>query len=120
MNQLTLFFKHQWTYLLFLVSVFFIPLFLFLKFSPFEVPQVSFVFLGFLLASQFLFYEEKKYRARIKNNVTHILQRELGKIPSQQEIIKRSTLVVQLRGISIMFCALLILILMFYFKALQF
>jgi len=110
------YFKHQGTYLLFLWSIFVLPLWLFLQFSPYRAPKLSYVFMGGLFVSQYGFYREKDYRSKIKSKVTSILKEEQGRIPSGKEVILRSNQVVQFRGVSIVVCSIAILILMFYYN----
>ncbi len=115
MKHLTLFIKHQLSYLLFLLAVFVIPLFIFLEFSTYELPKVQYVFLSALFVSQYIFYNEKKYRKKIAERVTTILQRELMRVPSRKEVQTRSDLVIQYRGASIVISALAILFIMIYY-----
>ncbi len=107
MNKVFLYFKHQWSYLLFLLGVFVLPLFLYLAFSPYKAPRLPLVVLGVLVLSQYAFYKEKDFRKKIEPSVTQILKREFKRVPSHQEVIKRSSLVVQFRGITIVVACLL-------------
>ncbi len=111
------YFKHQFQYLIFLLGVFVIPLGLFLHFSPYQVPKVSYVVMGALFISQYVFYREKEYRSKIRDKVTKVLKSEAGRIPSGKEVIRRSDQIIQFRGVSIVTCALCVLVLMFIYKA---
>ncbi len=108
--------KHQGIYLLFLLGTFVFPLWMFLQFSPYKAPKISYVLLGALFVSQYGFYREKDFRSKIKAQVTEILKKEQGRIPGSAEIIKRSDLVIQFRGVSIVASAVAILSLMFLFN----
>lgn len=110
------YFKHQSRYLATLIGGFVIPLWLFLEFSPYKAPRVSYVLMSVLIISQYAFYKEKDFRAKIKTKVSEILKVEQGRLPSTKEIIKRSDQVVQFRGVSILISSLLILILMFVYN----
>jgi len=89
---------------------------LFLQFSTYQLPKIQYVILGALIASQYFFYREKDFRRRIESDVTGILKKELGRIPSRKEIHARSSLVIHYRGLSIVVSVLSILSLMVYFK----
>ncbi len=111
------FFKHLGGYLAFLVSLFVLPLALFLQFSPYKEPRITYVFLICLFASQYAYYQEKKYRKKIENSVRDVLKQEFDRLPSRKEIIQRSDRIVQGRGICIIITALLIIGLMIVYKA---
>tara|TARA_R110000868_G_scaffold258137_11_gene515441 strand:- start:367 stop:726 length:360 start_codon:yes stop_codon:yes gene_type:complete len=111
-----LYFKHQKTYLLFLIVVFALPLGLFLQFSTYVLPKVQYVVLGALFASQYIFYREKDFHKKIEKDVTRVLKKELGRVPSRKEIHARSLQIVYFRGVSIVITALCILALMLYFQ----
>ncbi len=115
-NSIVLYIKHQKFYLAFLMGLFVLPLGLFLQFSTYQLPKVQYVFLATLFVSQYVFYKEKTFHRKIEGSVTGILKKELGRIPSRKEIYARSSQVVYFRGLSIVFSALSILILMVYFK----
>jgi hypothetical protein len=115
-NSVVLYIKHQKFYFIFLMGLFVLPLGLFLQFSTYQLPKVQYVFLATLFVSQYVFYNEKKYRRKIEESVTGILKKELGRIPSRKEIYARSNQVIYYRGLSIVFSALSILFLMVYFK----
>lgn len=108
--------KHQKAYILFLMGIFVLPLGLFLQFSPYQLPKIQYVVLATLIASQYFFYREKDFRRRIEGEVTRMLKKELGRIPSRKEIHARSSLVIQYRGFSIVVGVLSILAMMVYFK----
>lgn len=114
--MMKVFLKHQLSYALKLVAGFVLPLWLYLQFSPYRAPKVSYVMLAILGLSQYVFYKEKAFRARIAPQVADVLKREAGRVPSQKEIILRSGQVIQARGASIVACAVLILVLMFAYN----
>jgi hypothetical protein len=110
------YFKHQWIYLVFLTSVFVIPLFLYLAFSPYKAPRLPLVLLGVLVLSQYAFYKEKAYRKKIESSVTEILKSEFKRVPSHKEVIQRSDVVVQYRGLTIILTCLVMVLEMLYFN----
>jgi hypothetical protein len=116
MKSISLFFKHQISYLTFLFILFVAPLALFFEFSTYALPKVQYVFLIVLLVSQYLFYNEKSFRKKIEANVTLILKKELNRVPSRKEIHARSTIVIQYRGVCIIISAISILLLMIFHK----
>jgi hypothetical protein len=116
MKKISSYFKHQSGYLLFLLGVFVVPLYLYMEFSPYHAEKLPSAVLAFLVVSQYAFYREKEFRKKIEGQVTTILQREVKRVPSRSEIIQRSSMVIQFRGVTIGFCALLMLIMMFAFN----
>lgn len=116
MKHLGLYLKYQSPYLVFLILVFVLPLELYLEFSPYKAEHLPLVVLGVLFVSQYAFYKEKDFRKKIESRVTESLKRELGRIPSGKEVIARSDVVVQHRGVSIVISALVMFILMFLYK----
>lgn len=116
MKILTHYFRYQLNYLLFLIIVFVLPLWLYLQFSPYKAQYLPLVILGVLFLSQYAFYREKDFRKKIEGKVSESLKRELGRLPSGKEVIARSDVVVQHRGVSIVLSALSMFILMVLYK----
>lgn len=108
--------KHQKAYLLFLLVLFVVPLALFFQFSTYELPKVQYVVLIGLFVSQYVFYREYDFQQKIEKDVTNILKKELGRVPSKKEIHARSDKVVYFRGVSIVITALCILAVMLFFQ----
>lgn len=108
--------KHQLGYLLFLLGLFALPLFLYLAFSPYKADFLPTVVLGVMVLSQYGFYNEKDFRKKMEGPVSDILQRELKRVPSRSEIIKRSSKIIQMRGMSIILVGLLLLMLMILYR----
>ncbi|MBH46915.1 MAG: hypothetical protein CME71_01955 [Halobacteriovorax sp.] len=117
MNKaITLYIKHQKTYLPVLLVIFVLPLGLFLEFSTYVLPKVQYVVLAALFASQYVFYREKDFLKKIEKDVTNSLRKELARVPSMKEIHARSMRVVHYRGVSIVITALCILALMLIYQ----
>ncbi len=114
MKTISVYFKHHLKSLIFLLSIFVLPLLLFRLFSPYQEPRVSYVFLLVLILSQYLFYNEKNRRKDNENRVFDVLQGELGRVPSKKEINKRANEVAQLRGVSILVTGILILLIIIF------
>jgi len=66
--------------------------------------------------SQYVFYREYDFQQKIEKDVTNILKRELGRVPSKKEIHARSDQVVYFRGVSIVITALCVLGLMLIYQ----
>jgi len=88
-KTMSIFFKHQKGYLVFLFIFFVLPVGLFVQFSPYKIPQIHYVFLVLLIVSQYYYYHEKKFHRKIKKNVTKVLTKELGRVPSNLGIQER-------------------------------
>lgn len=116
MKSIVLYIKFQLPYLVFLMSIFVIPLGLFFKFSTYQLPKVQYVILTVLILSQYYFFKEKVFRKKIEEKMTSHLKKELGKLPSRKEIIERSSTVIQYRGINIALSSLSIFLLMVVFN----
>ena len=115
-KSLNIYLRHQLGYLIFLLSIFVLPLGLFFQFSTYELPKVQYVFIISLFASQYVFYNEKNFRKKISAKVAESLQKEMNRVPSGKDIILRSDKVVYYRGVSIILSGLGILVLMVIFK----
>ena len=115
-RHIALYLKHQKAYLLFLIVLFVVPLALFFQYSTYELPKVQYVELIGLFVSQYVFYREYDFQQKIEKDVTNILKRELGRVPSKKEIHARSDQVVYFRGVSIVITALCVLGLMLIYQ----
>lgn len=72
---------------LFLCSITAIPLALILKFSPWEIPQIQYFFLGILFVVRIVFYREEEYKKNLKPAAKQELQKKIGRVPSDPETI---------------------------------
>ncbi len=72
---------------LFLCSVTVIPLGLILKFSPWELPQIQYFFLGLLFVIRIVFYREEEFKKNLKPAAKSALQKKIGRVPSDPETI---------------------------------
>lgn len=108
--------KNQIGYLSLLFFLFVIPLAMFFQFSTYPLPKVQYVVLGFLLVFQYAFYNEKKYRRKIRPKIIRQLQKERKRTPSNMEINNRTNLAVDCRDVTIILAVLAIILLMIYFK----
>jgi branched-subunit amino acid ABC-type transport system permease component len=115
-DSISIYLKYQVPYLLFLVAIFVVPLALFFQFSTLELPKVQYAVLVMLFVSQYVFYREKDYQAKIEKRVAETLKKELGRVPSNKEINARSIKVTYYRGVSIVITALCVVILMLIFQ----
>lgn len=87
-----------------------------MEFSPYKAERLPLVVLAVLFISQYAFYREKDYRRKIESIITDTLKLELDRLPSGKEVILRANIVVQHRGVSIVLCALCLIILMFIYQ----
>lgn len=111
-----LYFKSQALYLFILSLVFALPLALFFQFSTYPLPKVQYVFIATLIVSQYVFIREKDWMKSKEAYVINQLKGELGKVPSNQEIITRQLLLSNFRSLSIGITAFEILLIMFWYK----
>ena len=116
MKNLTLYFKSQFIYWFTLNLVFVLPLVLFFQFSTYPLPKVQYVFIATLVVSQYVFIREKDWMKSKEAYVINQLKMELGKVPSNQEIITRQLLLSNFRSLSIGITAFEILLIMFWYK----
>ena len=115
-NSITLYIKHQKSYLLFLIVVFVLPLALFFQFSSLALPKVQYAVLVVLFASQYGFFREKEFHKKIEKDVAKILNKEMGRTPSLKDIHRRSNQIVYYRGVSIVITALCVVVLMLIYQ----
>ena len=115
-TSISLYFKYQTTYLIYLFSLFVIPLGLFFKFSPYQLPKVQYVVLALLYVTQVYFFKEIVYRNRLVKKLKISMERELKRTPSEKEIYSRCYSILRLRGVSIILSGLGILTLMILFQ----
>ena len=111
---MSLYLKHQLRYLFFLNALFVWPLVLFILFSPYQEPRISYVFLVALILSQYVFSDEKSLQRKSERRVVEVLKKDLGRVPSKKEINKRANDVAQLRSVSIAFTAILIILVIIF------
>ena len=116
MKNLILYFKSQFTYWFILNLIFVLPLALFFQFSTYPLPKVQYVFIATLVVSQYVFIREKDWMKSKEAYVINQLKMELGKVPSNQEIITRQLLLSNFRSLSIGITAFEILLIMFWYK----
>lgn len=72
---------------LFLFSISVLPLGIIYQFSPWEIPQVHFFFLGLLFVIRIVFFQEDRYKKNLKPVARAELQRKIGRVPSDPEVI---------------------------------
>lgn len=116
MRKLMLYFRAQFGYWCLLNLIFVVPLALFFQFSTYPLPKVQYVFIATLVVSQYVFIREKDWMKSKEAYVINQLKEELGKVPSNQEIITRQLLLSNFRSLSIGITAFEILLIMFWFK----
>ncbi len=110
MKKIALYFKLQFTSLLFMLALFVVPLIIFYLFSPYPLTFIHLVFLGALIVSQYVFVNEKKYRHKNEKKCIEVLSRELGRVPGHKEINERLIKMFQYHGVSIIISGLSIMI----------
>lgn len=72
---------------LFLFSITVLPLTLIFQFSPWEIPQIQYLFLGLLLVIRIVFFRQDEYKKNIKMVARERLRLKIGRVPSDPEII---------------------------------
>ncbi len=115
LKKINIYIYHQTGYFLFLFLVFILPLVLFLQFSPYPFQKIEYFVFGSLFLFQYVMYSEQKYRKQIEPKIRERLCRELGRTPSKKEVHRRANFLVVCRGGTIIWTALEILVVMYYF-----
>lgn len=72
---------------LFLFSISVLPLVLIFQFSPWEIPQVHYFFLGLLFVIRIVFFREDEYKKNLKPSARKNLHKKIGRVPSDPEVI---------------------------------
>lgn len=115
-NIVFLYIKYQYKYLFFLLVLTVMPLALFFKFSPYSLPKIQYVILGYLFMNHYFFFKEYKFRKKNEKNILIKMRKELKRTPSYSEINSRLNFICSSRVVSIFIAASLILVVMVYFK----
>lgn len=110
MNILT-YLKYQYKTLFILLLCFPIPLYFFLKFSPYHVDGVQYFFLVFLLILKFSFFNNQEYKKEIEDAAKSKLSKKIKRTPSKSEIVMEVNHYANARDAVIGFNALLIIFL---------
>lgn len=82
------YFTIQFKLLIVLLCIFPIPLFLFLRFSPYEVEGIQFFFLAFLIILKLSFFQNSTYKKTIEPVAKSKLSKKLKRTPSKSEIVQ--------------------------------
>jgi hypothetical protein len=64
-----------------------VPLALIELFFPWEIPQLHFFFIGILIVIKIIFFQDGQYKKNIKTHARGELQKKIGRVPSDSEII---------------------------------
>lgn len=72
---------------LFLISVSVVPYSLLKVYLPWEIPHLHFFFLGILVIIRIIFFQEEIYKKNLKAVARGELQKKIGRVPSDSEII---------------------------------
>lgn len=72
---------------LFLISVSAVPLALMKLYFPWEVPHLHFFFIGILIVIRIIFFQDENYKKNLKPNARGQLQKRIGRVPSDSEVI---------------------------------
>lgn len=115
-EKVSIYLRNQSGYFLFLFFLFVVPLALFFQFSTYPLPKVQYVFIGAMVASQYIFYREKDYLRKVEPKAIKQLQKELSRVPSSKEVNLRLIAIAHGRSLSIGLNAFLILLVMFWYK----
>jgi hypothetical protein len=86
---MTFYVKNQCRYFLLLQLVFVMPLVLFLKYSPYPLPNIEYVVMACLFASQYVVMTQKKFDYRYEGLAKAQLNKQTGKVPSKSKVIER-------------------------------
>jgi hypothetical protein len=65
------------------------PLAIFLIYAPFKIAYIQYMVLGFTVFLEYVFFQGRNLRIKQEPYVRQILQKELKRVPSGQEIHKR-------------------------------
>jgi hypothetical protein len=98
------FIRNQLLYIITLYGLFVLPLWLLFEFSPYPLPKVQYFVIGIIYLSNYVFFKESRYRAKIEKKVESQLKNELNRTPSKNEIIIRINTIVSHRFYSLL-CA---------------
>lgn len=102
--------KHQYKIFTFLVFICVIPLVLIYQFLPEEFNKSYYFFLTLLIGLRFSFFKGTLYLEKVKKSVRDDLNREMGRIPSTNDIVKRVDEVVTTRDYVFGLCGVLIIL----------
>lgn len=56
-------------------------------FFPWEIPQLHFFFIGILIVLKIIFFRDDQYKKNIKPRARGELQKKIGRVPSDSEVI---------------------------------
>lgn len=111
-----IFLKNQYLYIIILYTVFVLPLGLFFEFSPYPLPKVQYFVLGLIYMSNYVFFKETTFRAKIEPKVVEQLKREMNRAPSKNDIIARVNLIVSHRFYALLTAMFGVLGLMLFYQ----
>jgi hypothetical protein len=110
MKNLKIILKHQYKILAFLLLITVIPLILIYQFLPEEFDKSYYFFLTLLIGLRFSFFKGTLYLEKVKKTVRDDLNREMGRVPSTNDIVKRVDEIIATRDYVFGLCGVLVIL----------
>lgn len=102
--------KYQYKLFIFLFCISILPLTLVYLYLPGEFDKSYYFFLTLLVGLRFSFFKGGLYLEKVRSNMRDVLAKEMGRIPSTNEIVKRVDDVVKSRDYAFGVSAVLVIL----------